>query len=123
MALIWSLISTLQLLSYLVMCTLYYPKSILTIFPFITFANFKSSLLTQVYLLHIDESVAKVKTAWDYRFKNQGIEYTNILMNCGDVFLILFFISVYYLIIYFLDLLLQKSPQNVSLTLILFIAR
>ena len=78
---LWGMINTLQLINYIAMMSLYYPRIVLALFSYVSIANMENEVLSQTYLLHIDESSLEGRDSWDYRFKNQGIESTNILLN------------------------------------------
>lgn len=82
----WSIVNWLQILHYLAMMTLFFPKIIMLAFGFLSIANMDNQLLSTLYQLHFDSSLVENRTSWDYRFENQGVESTNILMNCSDVF-------------------------------------
>lgn len=86
---LWSMINSLQIFDFLPIITLYYPKTMMTMFSYLKIANMKNELLQEVYLLHIDESAIDDRESWDYRFRNQGIESTNILINLADVFFLI----------------------------------
>ena len=105
---LWGMINTLQLINYLAMMSLYYPRIILALFSYIGIANMENELLSQTYLLHIDESKLEGRDSWDYRFKNQGIESTNILLNSADLFMTIIMLCIYYLLIFLLWLLLER---------------
>ena len=77
----WALINTLQLLNYVSIFTLFFPEIVLTLFSYITIVNMENQYFSNAYLLHIDESQLEDKNSWDYRFRNQGIESSSILMN------------------------------------------
>ena len=86
LAAMWTMINALQLICYMVPMTLYYPKVLLNLISFINIVNMENPFFTEWYLLHIDESKITEIPSWDYRFENQGIETTNILLNCADIF-------------------------------------
>ena len=81
MNVIWSMINTFQLLNYFAVCTLYYPRVMLMMFSFINIVNIENVYLSNAYLVHIDEQELEGRDSWDYRFSNQGIDSTNILLN------------------------------------------
>ena len=86
---LWGFVNTVQLINYSSMFTLYYPQVVLGLFSFLGVTDLQSQYLTDIYLMQFDTSVIKNKDSWDYRFQNQNIGSTNILMNWGDSFLIL----------------------------------
>jgi hypothetical protein len=104
----WGLINTLQLINYSAMMTLYYPKIVGVILNFIGIANMDNQYLSNVYRLHFDESKFEGRDPWDYRFENQGIDSTNILMNCSDTFLVLILIVLYFSFIFILSKIFAK---------------
>ena len=107
---LWGFVNTIQLINYASMITLYYPQVVLALFSFLGVTDLQSQYLTDFYLLHVDTSVIKNRSSWDYRFENQNIGSTNILMNWGDAFLILFFTTIYYFIIYMFSIILTRHP-------------
>jgi len=75
------MINTLQIINYSAMMTLYYPKIVSMLFSFTGIVNIENEYLSKLYLVHINTTVLDERESWDYRFKNQGIENTNILIN------------------------------------------
>ena len=69
----------------------------------------ENEVLSQTYLLHIDESKLEGRDSWDYRFKNQGIESTNILLNSADLFMTIIMLCIYYLLIFLICLFLERT--------------
>lgn len=91
----------------------------MTMFSYLKIANMKNELLQEVYLLHIDESAIDDRESWDYRFRNQGIESTNILINLADVF----FLIIILVLVNALTIGLSwtwKEPSEVSSITLLF---
>jgi hypothetical protein len=99
----WGLINTLQLINYSAMMTLYFPKLVMVIFKFIGIVNMDNEYFSSAYRLHFDESKIAGRDPWDYRFDNQGIDSTNILINCSDIFFVLILILLYFLVIFILS--------------------
>jgi len=77
----WQMVNTIQLIQYSAMMTLYFPKILLTMFNDMIAASLNFDILLNFYLKHFDESKVEGRPSWDYRFENQGIESTNILLN------------------------------------------
>ena len=112
----WGFINIIQLINYASMFTLYYPQVVLALFSSLGITDLQSQYLTDFYLLHVDTSIIKNKNSWDYRFENQNIGSTNILMNWGDAFLILLFTTIYYFVIYLISIIFTRHPILVILT-------
>jgi hypothetical protein len=108
----WGLINTLQIINYSSMMTLYYPKITLMLFQFIGIVNMDNKYFSEVYRVHFDESVFSDREAWDYRFENQGIESTNILMNCSDVFFIILLFVLYFFIMLGIGCFIEPPPKK-----------
>ena len=109
----WGFVNTVQLINYASMFTLYYPQVVLALFSSLGISDLQSQYLSDLYLLHVDTSVIKNRSSWDYRFENQNIESTNILMNWGDAFLILLITSIYYFSVYLISIILTRHPLQV----------
>ena len=99
---LWMVINVFQLIYYSAMMTLYFPKITLALFSYLGIANFEIPIFSNIFRLHFDTSLVSNHTSWDYRFENQNVETTNILMNCSDMFLILIFIMFYNFFIFIL---------------------
>ena len=112
---LWGFVNTIQLINYASMFTLYYPQVVLALFSTLGVTDLQSQYLTDFYLLHFDTSVIKNRNSWDYRFENQNIESTSILMNWGDAFLILLLTTIYYFVIYILSIVFTRHPILVIL--------
>lgn len=69
--------------------SLYYPKIVLALFGYLSISDPHSDYLTDAYLAQFDASGIKQRYSWDYRFKNQNIDSTKMLVNCADIFFIL----------------------------------
>lgn len=94
----WNMINALQVLSYMITMTLYYPTVLLNLISFVNIVNMENPYFTEWYLLHIDESKITESPSWDYRFENQGIGSTNILLNCADIFFALILVLLFLLL-------------------------
>ena len=79
---LWSLINAIQIIHYSAIMTLFLPKIIYTVYSFLAIVNMDFEILATIYQLHFDTSVFDDRTSWDHRFENQGVESTNVLMNC-----------------------------------------
>jgi hypothetical protein len=104
----WGLINTLQLINYSAMMTLYYPKIVMVLLNFVGIVNMDNQYFSNAYRLHFDESKLEGRDPWDYRFENQGIDSTNILMNCSDIFFVLILIVLYFSLIFILSKIFAK---------------
>ncbi|CAI2369448.1 unnamed protein product [Moneuplotes crassus] len=91
----WILINTLQIIHYSAMMTLYFPKIMVTLFSFLGVANLENKMFSKLYLLHFDSSQVEDRASWDYRFENQNVESTNVLLNCADMFFALILLVLY----------------------------
>lgn len=111
----WAMVNTLQLINYFAVCTLFYPKIVLAMFSFINIVNLENEYLSKAYLVHIDESQLEGRDSWDYRFANQGIESTDILLNCADIFFSVLLLVLYYVAVVLLSLLCTNIPVKVGI--------
>ena len=109
----WGFVNTIQLINYASMFTLYYPTIVLAMFSFLSATDLQSEYLTNIFLMHVDTSSIQNDKSWDYRFRNQSINSTNILENCGDSFMILVAISIIYFLFYLVCLVLASQPLQV----------
>jgi len=75
----------------------------------------ENSYFTAAFLLHIDESELEEKASWDYRFENQGIETTNILMNCADIFFGIILAFLFMTIMVAISVICHKIPEKVCI--------
>ena len=116
----WGFINTVQLINYSSMFTLYYPQVVLALFSSLGVTDMQSQYLSDIYLMQFDTSVIKNKDSWDYRFQNQNIGSTNILINWGDAFLLLVVTTIYYFVLYLLSVLLTRHPLVVRLIKLIF---
>lgn len=83
--------------------TLYFPKIVLTLFSFLGAANLENAFFSKLYLEHFDSSWLEERESWDYRFRNQNIETTNVLLNSSDIFMGLILLVIYYTCIFILS--------------------
>ena len=109
---LWMVINCLQLIFYWAMMTVYFPKITLTLFSFLGIANFEVEIFSSIFRLHFDINKAGGRESWDYRFRNQKVETTNILLNWSDIFFILILMIIYYSLIYLIVKLWIKSPDH-----------
>ena len=109
----WGFINTIQLLNYASMFTLFYPKIVLALFAFWGISDLNSDYLRDLYIKQFDTSTIKKRYSWDFRFKNQHIEYTNILMNWGDAFIIILFFTIMFTTYYFVCSIFTWNPLKV----------
>ncbi|CAI2381355.1 unnamed protein product [Moneuplotes crassus] len=112
LASMWILVNTIQLINYSAMMSLYFPKVIVTTYRHLGSMNFQSEVLSDIYMLHIDESKIENKSSWDYRFENQGVESTNILVNCSDTFCSVLLMVIFYLLIWLLSLCIETPSRS-----------
>lgn len=110
----WMLINVMQLINYVAMMTLYFPKTYVMMLSFISITSMESDVLSDMYEAHIDSHPIQNRTSWDYRFVTQGVESTHILLNCSDMFAGLILIFSYYGIVYLLSCCIK--PPNASNT-------
>jgi hypothetical protein len=89
--------------------TLYYPRILFTLFGFL---SIEIEVFAIVYQLHFDTSALEGRNSWDYRFVNQKIDSTNILMNCSDVFFIIILILLLQLLCFLLTRCYKKIPED-----------
>ena len=109
----WGFINTIQILNYASMFTLFYPRIVLSLFSFMGISDLNSDYLRDIYILQFNTSNIKKNNSWDFRFRNQHIESTNILMNCGDAFLIILFFSTIYISYFLISIALTRHPLKV----------
>ena len=98
----WTLVNVLQIIQYSAMMTLYYPQIVIALFRYLSITNLQSDFLETTYLYHFNESKVGDRSSWDYRFEVQKIESTNILLNSGDTFIIIFLQIFYFGLIFLL---------------------
>ena len=77
----WGMVNTIQLINYSAMMTLYFPKIVLSLFNDLSASSLNFGYLSKIYLMHFDNSKVEGRPSNDYRFENQGIGSTNILLN------------------------------------------
>mmetsp|Transcript_23142 Transcript_23142/g.23030 ORF Transcript_23142/g.23030 Transcript_23142/m.23030 type:complete len:84 (+) Transcript_23142:221-472(+) len=82
----WSMVGLVQIINYSAIFTLYYPKALFKFNADLTASSFDINIFVSLYNLHYDQTQLETRQSWDYRFENQGIEYTSILLNCSDLF-------------------------------------
>lgn len=99
MSSVWTLINSLQIINYSAIMTLYYPKIVIVLLKFISIANMDIEWFNKAYYMHFDSSKFDDRDSWDYRFKNQGVGSTNILMNCADIFFVIILMLIYFVAI------------------------
>jgi len=109
---VWGMINTLQLINYCAMMTLYYPKIVLQLFSFISFINMENKGLSMIFLLHFDKSPIKDRNSNNYRFKNQGVGSTNILINWSDIFMVVLIIFFNYGLFHLLSIWFRKPTAK-----------
>ncbi|CAI2371060.1 unnamed protein product [Moneuplotes crassus] len=112
----WILINTLQIIHYSAMMTLYFPKIVVTLFGFLGVVNLENKMFSKLFLLHFDSSQIEDRESWDYRFENQNVESTNVLLNCADMFFALILLVLYNIFIMFLACIFERCwPSNAKL--------
>ncbi|CAI2359932.1 unnamed protein product [Moneuplotes crassus] len=104
----WILINTLQIINYSAMMTLYFPKIVITLFSYLGVANLENKMFSNLYLLHFDNSQVEDRASWDYRFENQNVESTNVLLNCADMFFALILLAIYNFFVMILGCILRR---------------
>jgi len=89
---LWQMVNILQLIEYSVLMTLYYPNIILVLIKDLDQAFFNVDFLSDLYFIHFDKSKVEGRPSWDYRFENQGVSSTNILLNSSSIFMFVIFL-------------------------------
>ena len=93
----WVMINCLQLMRYLSLLTLYLPKNIFIFLTYINLVNFQNQNLQNLYQYHINSDDLSQRNINNFRYVNQGIQSSSILMNCGDTFIVMVFAIIYYI--------------------------
>lgn len=109
------MVNTLQLVYYSAIMSLYFPKILITLFSFLGVANLENALFSEIYLKHFDSSKVEDRKSWDYRFENQNVETTNVLINCSDMFMNVILLIIYYIWVLFLDKIWRKKKLKSGL--------
>ena len=99
----WAMINTMQLINYIAMMSLYLPKTVMTMLTFVNVANMENEQLSSIFQSHFDASLLEERTSWDFRFENQGVGSTHILMNLSDILAGLIMLSVFYVVVWLLS--------------------
>ena len=109
----WEMINILQLIRYMSLFTLYYPKSLILWLSYVGIVNFDNSILSSLFEIWIDKDKLSHHDTTDYRFYNQNIESSAILLSCSDMFMYVILSSIIFLIMYLITLCIKPKP-NVS---------
>ena len=81
--LMWSLTNTLQIISFLSLLDLYYPKGINLVFKYMKFANFNNQILSYLTILIFGGNFDKNPV--NARFKDTGFDSYNFVSNGSDI--------------------------------------
>ena len=95
----WVMVNCLQLMRYLSLFVLYLPKNLFVFLSYINIVNFQNQKLQNLYQYHINTNNLNHKDINNFRFVNQGIESSSILMNWGDTFIIIISTIIYFIIL------------------------
>ena len=106
----WEMINLLQLIRYMSLFTLYYPKSLLVWLSYIGIVNFDNPILSSLFELWIDKDKLSHHDTTDYRFSNLNLESKSILLSCSDMFMYLIILSFMILFIFMITLCIK--PQS-----------
>ena len=106
----WEMINLLQLIRYMSLFTLYYPKSLLVWLSYIGIVNFDNPILSSLFELWIDKDKLSHHDTTDYRFSNLNLESKSILLSCSDMFMYLIILSFIILFIFMITLCIK--PQS-----------
>ena len=109
----WEMVNLLQLIRYMSLFTLYYPKSLIIWLSYIGIVNFDNVILSNLFQFWIDEDKLSHHATTDYRFYSQNIESKSILLSCSDMFMYIIILFVMLLFVYFVTLCF-KSKHDVS---------
>ena len=100
----WALINTMQLINYIAMMSLYLPKTVMTMLTFVNVANMENEQLSSIFQSHFNASLLEERTSWDFRFENQGVGSTHILMNLSDILAGLIMLTLFYVVAWLLSI-------------------
>ena len=106
----WVMVNCLQLMRYLSLFALYLPKNLFVFLSYINIVNFQNQKLQNLYQYHINTNNLNHKDINNFRFLNQGIESSSILMNWGDTFIIIISTFIYFIILFLLPYSTLSSP-------------
>ena len=89
------MVNLLQIIRYMTMFTLFYPKLLLTVWSYITILNFENVIFSTAFLHFVNEGDLAHHKFEEYRFNTLGIRSYSILLNWADLFMyLLIFIVV-----------------------------
>ena len=109
---VWVMVNSLQLLRYLSLFSIYLPKNIFIFLSYINIVNFDNQNLQKFYQIHISSDALNHKNVTNYRYINQGIESSSILLNWGDTFVVIIWSITYYIVISFIVILFSYLKKN-----------
>ena len=96
----WVMLNCLQLMRYLSLFALYLPKNLFLFLSYINLVNFQNQKLQDIYQYHINPNDLNHRDISNFRFVNQGIQSSSILLNWGDTFIIIILTIMYFILIF-----------------------
>ena len=96
----WVMLNCLQLMRYLSLFALYLPKNLFLFLSYVNLVNFQNQKLQDIYQYHINPNDLNHRDISNFRFINQGIQSSSILLNWGDTFIIIILTIMYFILIF-----------------------
>ena len=100
---VWSLLNSMQIVSYLPLLTEYFPNHVRIMFAILKFANMKFEFLSQIFKKIINLSVYS-SVQYSKLFSDNGIDSSLILDNCASIL----FTIILYILLFLFSLFLYK---------------
>lgn len=100
---IWEMVNLLQLIRYMTLFTLFYPKILILTLSYIGIVNFDNSFFSYLFQLHFNKNKLNYLKATDYRYYYQNISSKAIIINWGDMFVYIFLLLSFLFWIYLLS--------------------
>lgn len=94
------MVNLLQLLRYMTLFTLYFPKILLSWVAYIGIVNFENEFFEYLFLVTVNEDKLEHHETHDYRFDILSIESNSILISGADMFMYLIFFTWAFTIIF-----------------------
>lgn len=87
------MVNTLQLLRYMSLFTLYYPKNLILALSYVGIVNFDNVLFSKLFMLHFNPNLIRCHDSTDYRYNVQNIPSQAIIISWADLFTYLILIG------------------------------
>ena len=110
------MVNLLQLIRYMTLFTLYYPKLLLTVVSYIGIVNFENEFFEYLFTRLFEEDDIEHHDTTDYRFYTLSIKSDAILISWADMFLYLILFWVLYALVFIISLWTKPKPQIARLS-------